>query len=161
VWVDLAAPITPTPNNIPELKAIVDAIPAPAKAPDGGAAAAAAAGSSGAPPAAAAGGGAAPAAAASSSGQGGGGGGEGKAKHHGHHGRHGHHGHKKAAPPTDAARHLALTDVEARADQIIAQVRRAAAAGCDGLGSEAGRRGASALAAAAAADPPPKPAAAP
>ncbi|GBF95847.1 hypothetical protein Rsub_08438 [Raphidocelis subcapitata] len=132
-WVDLGANVKISPGSPPDLKALVDAVPPPAKAGDGdGDGAAAAAAPAAAAPAA--GGGkpsaaAAAAAAASSSGSGaaaaapkaagkhgGGGGGH----HHG-----GHHHHKK--PPSDAARHLALTDVEARAEELISLVSSALA----------------------------------
>ncbi|KIZ03058.1 hypothetical protein MNEG_4903 [Monoraphidium neglectum] len=119
IWVDLEAEVKISHDSPPDLKQYVDAVPPPPKAAD---AAAAAASSSG--------GGAA--AAAAPAGGGGGGKGEvgagGKQQHHhkrghGHGHGHGHGGHPAKVP--DGVRHVQLTDVESRADELIALVTAA------------------------------------
>ncbi len=123
IWVDLEAAPKISPDSPPDLKQHVDAVPPPAKAATAAATADGGSSSGGAAGGSAAGssskGGEAAASAAPPPGAPAGG-----HKHHAHHG-HGHgHGHKKgsAAAVTDAARHLQLTDVEARADEVISLV---------------------------------------
>ncbi|KAI8468739.1 MAG: YbaK/aminoacyl-tRNA synthetase-associated domain-containing protein [Monoraphidium minutum] len=109
IWVDLEAAVKISPDSPPDLKQYVDAVPPPPKASEGGAAAAApaASSSSGGAAGAGAGGGAKPAAA--------GGGGKPHAKR-------GAGASASAGKVSDGVRHIELTDVEARADELISLV---------------------------------------